>query len=329
MKPDLVAPGGNQPLHSKMEQPMSSDERQQSVLFVDVVDSTRLYSELGDAKAKDIVDKVLEDMRRVTLAYEGRVVKSIGDELMCVFNAPSDCAMAAIEMQEKTVRQSAGRTTQALVRVGFHYGPVIYDLEGKDVFGATVNIAARVVEMTRPSQIMTTSHTADLLQDDLRSAVRQIAKVAVKGEADVVICELIWQQADDLTRNVSDTVRRNKISPSSWNGMLRLNYVDRTQTVHEQIVSIRYPIIKLGRGATNDLVVDDDKASRFHASVERRRDKFYLIDQSTNGTFVSMGNQPEIALYREEIMLLGKGFILLGHGVVESIQNKILFELVS
>src|SRR5437762_1847365 len=57
--------------------------------------------------------------------------------------------------------------------------------------------------------------------------------------------------------------------------------------------------ITLGRDAGSDIVIDDKKASRLHARMERRRDKFIIIDQSSNGTFVTVDGEPEIMLRRE------------------------------
>ena len=65
--------------------------------------------------------------------------------------------------------------------------------------------------------------------------------------------------------------------------------------------------ITLGRDAQNDIVIADRKASRLHARVERRRDKFVIVDQSSNGTFVTVDGEPEIMLRREELMLRGRG----------------------
>ena len=70
--------------------------------------------------------------------------------------------------------------------------------------------------------------------------------------------------------------------------------------------------IVLGRDAGCNIAVSDRMASRHHARIERRRDKFYLVDQSTNGTYVVFVGEAEIALRREEVMLRGTGRIAFG-----------------
>jgi hypothetical protein len=72
-------------------------------------------------------------------------------------------------------------------------------------------------------------------------------------------------------------------------------------------------LIKLGRENSCDVVIVDRKASREHARIERRRDKFVLVDVSSNGTFVTFQGEPEMAVKREEVLLRGRGSISFGH----------------
>ena len=65
--------------------------------------------------------------------------------------------------------------------------------------------------------------------------------------------------------------------------------------------------------APNDVVIADRKASRVHAHIERRRDKFVLIDHSSNGTWVTADGKAEVTLRREELILRGRGHISFGH----------------
>jgi predicted component of type VI protein secretion system len=73
------------------------------------------------------------------------------------------------------------------------------------------------------------------------------------------------------------------------------------------------PTLSIGRDLANDVVLGDRKASRMHARIERRRDKFVLIDHSSNGTYVTVDSESEIALRREELVLRNRGRISFGH----------------
>jgi class 3 adenylate cyclase len=56
-----------------------------AVLFADIAGSTRLYDALGDTDAKTMIDEALTAMRVITQRHGGRIIKTIGDELMCLF----------------------------------------------------------------------------------------------------------------------------------------------------------------------------------------------------------------------------------------------------
>ena len=74
-----------------------------AVMFVDISDSTSLYQKLGDSAARNIVDACLTLITGVLARYDGRVVKTIGDEVMCVF--PACMSLAA-----STARSQPGKT---------------------------------------------------------------------------------------------------------------------------------------------------------------------------------------------------------------------------
>src|SRR5512147_1324723 len=70
-----------------------------AVLFADIAGSTKLYDALGDTDAKTMIDEALTAMRVITQRHRGRVVKTIGDELMCVFPSAERGFLAATDMQ--------------------------------------------------------------------------------------------------------------------------------------------------------------------------------------------------------------------------------------
>jgi predicted component of type VI protein secretion system len=86
----------------------------------------------------------------------------------------------------------------------------------------------------------------------------------------------------------------------------------------EKVLDAGVGLFSLGRDAASDFIINDRRASRTHARIERRRDKFVLIDQSTNGTYVTFDGEAEFALKREEVILRGKGRISFGHAFDEN-----------
>ena len=84
----------------------------------------------------------------------------------------------------------------------------------------------------------------------------------------------------------------------------------------------------LGRDQQNDVVIADRMASRMHARIERRRDKFVLVDQSSNGTFVTIEGEPEIQLRREEMILRGRGRVELRSRVADAADEVLTFSCI-
>jgi adenylate cyclase len=277
-----------------------------AVLFADIAGSTSLYEVLGDARAKAMIDEALAAMTAVTVQQGGRVIKTIGDEVMCVFNGADRGFIAATDMQTKVDQLPVVNGAKRKIRVGFHAGPVIE--ENGDVFGDTVNTAARMAGLAKGMQIFTTRATVDMLSPALRAGTRDIAALSVKGKADdMTVCEVIWQEGGDLTMTADSIV----LPQMQTTLLLR-------HGAREIVMNASKTGVSLGRDAGSDFVIADPKASRNHARIEKRRDKFFLADQSTNGTFVSFAGEIETSLRREEVMLRGSGFIVFGHSASDS-----------
>lgn len=274
-----------------------------AVMFADISGSSMLYDTLGDAQAKSMIDECIVLMRDIVGRYGGRVVKTIGDEVMCVLPDADSACIAATDMQLKVSVLPAVSGIQRAIRVGFHVGAVIE--EDNDVFGDTVNLAARMARVAKSMQIITTGSTVARLSPLLGASSRPIAALSVKGKGDQVeVCEIIWQASDE------QTMLRQSVQPVFKSVQLRLQHSGQ-EFLLEQVNTG----IVLGRDSSCQIVVTDRMASRQHARIERRRDKFFLIDLSTNGTFVAVAGQPEIILRREEVMLRGTGRIAFGHSV--------------
>ncbi|MFZ5508843.1 MAG: adenylate/guanylate cyclase domain-containing protein [Pseudomonadota bacterium] len=295
---------------------MVQAQRKLCVLFADVSGSTRLHEKLGDKEARHAVERCINRMTRVTEMRHGRVVKTLGDELMAVFAAAEDGLQAACEMQQRVADLPPVSGVKLSIRVGLHHGAVTVD--GDDVSGDTVNTAARMAGLAQGGQIITTGDTVDLLPPLLRPAARDIDALTVNGPgAQVRVCEVLWQQGAELT------VKPAGISQAPAPSALRVRHGGR-----EFLVNPERGILTMGRDQGNDILITDRRASRRHARIERRRDKFVVIDQSTNGTYVLFDGGAEFVLKREEAILRGRGRISFGHGYVDDGRDVVEFQVV-
>lgn len=286
---------------------MFSSYRPRTVLFVDICGSTHLYESIGDRAASEAVMRCLGELRVRVEAHKGKVVQRIGDELMCVFDQ-SDAALDAARDMQLWVSIHQGAQQPALsIRVGCHFGAVIE--RKNDLFGDAVNVAARAAAFAQAEQVITTEDTVAQLSNALRDSVRGLGTFALKGKRqDLALYEFVWRPSDEATIAVSsrEMLRHpTRLVLSHGDGELLLDGNDRST-------------ITLGRDPACHLVITDPQASRMHARIETRQNKFVLIDQSVNGTYVTVGDEEEIALRREELTLYGHGHIHLGHRALDS-----------
>jgi hypothetical protein len=242
-------------------------------------------------------------MRQATKTCEGRVVKTIGDEILCVFPTATAAVQAAIVMQTRIDMQApvAGQPLQ--IRVGLQFGPVVH--ENDDVFGDCVNVAARMVKLANPMQIMLAGECMQAMDPGMRAQARAIDKLPIKGRAkEIDVYELPWKHSEDMTTLGTlppEELQRPRIR-------LRLRHNGR-----EIVIGAHQDVVKFGRDISCDVVISDRKASREHARIERRRDKLVLVDVSSNGTYLTFHGEPEMPVRREEIVLHGHGSISFGH----------------
>jgi class 3 adenylate cyclase len=271
-----------------------------AVLFADVSDSTRMYEKMGDTGAFGQIRECLQILTEATQQFGGWVIKTIGDGVMCAFPSADAAAQAACEMQIRMAQRPASRgKAKITIRIGFHYGNVLR--EGQDVYGDTVNIAARIAGLATAGHITMTGATAKQLSPLLHSRVRKLTALPVKGKQHAIdVHEITWQEGGKET-HLSGRAR---------------SFADMVETVlhieyrHKKFVF--RDTLTLGRDETNDIVIDDQMASRNHARIEKRKDKFVLVDQSSNGTYVTITGRKEIVLRREEFVLYGDGEIAFG-----------------
>ena len=278
-----------------------------AILFADVVGSTRLYDLMGDLRARDMVATCIEVMRSATEQRQGTVIKTMGDEVMATFPTADAALNAAAQMQQQITSHAELKVDgqPVAIRIGCHFGPVM--LENRDVFGAAVHTANRMTSQAKAGQIVTTAATVEKLSPEWRAACRQIDIATLKGQGnEVVLYEVLWQ-TEDVTSMVPGIAGIAGDARPARAMRLRLRTEDK-----ELLVDERHSSVTIGRAEDNDVVVKGNLISRLHARIEISRNKFVLIDQSTNGTFVQTADGEEAFVRRDSLQIKGQGMIGLG-----------------
>jgi adenylate cyclase len=271
------------------------------ILFADVAGSTRLYEALGDAQARVIVARTVGIMTEATQRHAGRVVKTIGDEVMSLFRTGDHAASAAAEMQDAVTAHGIGYDHALAVRVGFHYGPVLIDRS--DVFGDAVNVAAHLTKQARPGQVLATGSAQQAMSERWRADTRPVARMALKGkQGQTEVYEVIWR-AEDMTL----------LRPPPFQGLFgaAARLLLTAGNIRIELGESR-PLFTVGRDERNDVVFPAGIVSRQHARVEHRNGRFVLTDQSANGTFVVPDGAAAAFVHRDSVVLEGDGRLGVG-----------------
>jgi adenylate cyclase len=294
---------------------MARQTQNLAVLFADISDSTKLYSTLGDNAARAVVNACLSLVTGVVERFKGRVVKTIGDEVMCVFRRADDAVMAASEMQLLLDGKRPGQY-HVQIHVGLHYGPVL--VEDNDIFGDTVNAAAYLTAVAAADQILTTEATERNLSPALRASVRPVFKAVLKGSTDEsTVYQVVWH--NNVAELTDVNMRSHRIIPGDQGSLIVAHH-----NLSLRLDQVR-PNITIGRGEDCDLVVHEKLASRKHVSIRLMRTHFYLVDHSLNGTFVTLDSGEEVHVLRKELLLDGSGKLTLGRSVIDGALDIIAF----
>ncbi|MEE9277946.1 MAG: AAA family ATPase, partial [Dehalococcoidia bacterium] len=151
-----------------------------TVLFTDVEGSTDLSNRLGDEAARDLLRSCEDLIREQVARHRGHEVKGLGDGLMVAFQSARRAVTCAQEIQRALDRRAVSEHAQTVrVRIGLHTGEVIR--EAADLFGATVNAAARVAGSADADEILVSEMTKGLLGAADVGPLVDRGEVALKG----------------------------------------------------------------------------------------------------------------------------------------------------
>ena len=280
------------------------ESRDTTVLFATVIGGTELFAKAGDVGATDALSRCMDSLAASATRTGVRVIKHTTDKLMALAGSPDKAAEAAAAMHTTVDASAPVAGVSLALGVAFHHGPVLQ--KDSDVFGDTVNLAARLVELAAKDQIITTAETARHLGGAYRPWVRKLYETDVKGRSEKVeLVELVWRADPDATATTLQMPLRRLLAEEA--GALTLSYRGRKLVRRRARDSIM-----LGRDEECGMVVEHEQASRRHCTIERKHGKFVLVDHSTNGTFVTVEGSPEVLVQREEFALTKRGFISLG-----------------
>jgi len=163
-----------------------------AVMFTDLEGSTAMTHRLGDARALHLLHVHNAMTRNALRSHEGREVKHLGDGIMASFASIPQAIDCAIAIQKAFSDYSADHAEAPLhLRIGLSAGEPVE--EDKDLFGATVQLAARICAHARPDQILVAQVIVERFPGD-RSRFREVDRITPKGfDHSMPVYEVAWQ----------------------------------------------------------------------------------------------------------------------------------------
>ena len=287
-----------------------SIERQANtaVLFADITGSSKLFVDVGDDRAREVVATTLESWSELAEENQGHVVQLRGDGMLSTFPTVDAALVAALALRDLPYQPPLS------MHAGIHTGPILRDAD--QLYGDVVNIAARMADIAKRFEIVLTE-TAGQQLSTAGWKLRLIRKVPVKGQAETMNIYLL---ANDKER-VTETLYRPPQHTKTVHNKLDLHYGSQVFVVDSVTATCL-----IGRDQACSIKVEHQRVSRRHAFIERVSGKFFLHDHSTNGTYVDDdGGTGPTLIQREIYQLKRQGVLSLGLEPKDNPDNLIRF----
>ena len=153
-----------------------------AIMFTDIVDFTKATEAGGDKAAMKLLDAHDAVVETIVRRHKGRIIKSLGDGSMAVFNDPAEAVRAAVGILEAVRDLPPVRGWKLRVRIGIDVGKP--SKRGDDYIGHSVNLAARLTRRARPGEALVTEAVqASLKKLDGEARWEKLGEVALKGLA--------------------------------------------------------------------------------------------------------------------------------------------------
>lgn len=275
---------------------MTHDKQPLVILFADICGSSPIYARVGNTQALELIGTRLDRMASIVRTHGGAVIRSKGDDLLCTFTTADAAVQAACDLV------TTHHSDDLQVRAGAHRGEVVR--ARGDIFGDAVNLAARLLDIARPNEVVVTDALAEDLSEQNRTALKFFSRRLLKGQSSPVDLYSVSPPKQSSMETLTVMVPR-RTRTTSPRAALRVECEGR------EWICVEGMTLSIGRSDSCDIVVNDPHISREHATIEMRDGKAILSDRSSGGTWVA-AETGAVLLRRESTFLVGRGEISLG-----------------
>jgi adenylate cyclase len=181
-----------------------------AIVFTDIVGFTKLTDHHGDDVALALLERQ-ERLVRAALPATARVVKELGDGLLLWFDDAREAIDTCLRLQcdfdtmsEAPDRDDSSDETDVplWVRIGMHWGCPRH--RGDDIVGRDVNLAARIVDLAGPGEVLCSEETVVAIEDHVGVAFEPLGPVFVRGISEPVGIVRVMSATDDFFSGCDD-----------------------------------------------------------------------------------------------------------------------------
>lgn len=152
---------------------------QGAIVFTDLAGFTEFTALQGDEAALELLS-IQERLINLEIGEHGHIVKELGDGLLLWFGDACEAVRCSLAFQDEFERRSSAQNLPLGVRIGIHYGRSVR--RGNDVIGHDVNVAARIVDLAAPGEVLVSEAAALEVGDKQPDiAFEEIGPVVMKG----------------------------------------------------------------------------------------------------------------------------------------------------
>ncbi len=251
-----------------------------TVMFTDIKGSTSYFERHGDIAGLMMVHECNDSLKESVAKHNGRFIKTIGDAVMAMFEAPLDAVRSAVEMQKNVMDMNLPKPVEdrVTIRIGLNHGLGI--VKTSDVFGDVVNVASRVESVAQPEQIVVSDTVYEAVAPTGEFKISYLGRFALKGkEENRDLYEVAWKLAGEKKAFGGHTVMMQSGSASGLLPTLKVQQLRQDGTVGAERV-FKKGGITIGSEQGEFQFSGDPKMAAVHARIYLEGAQVFVEDLS-------------------------------------------------
>ena len=276
-----------------------NDVRRKFHVFAELTVIGLASAEFDDIKAGRPVERRLNRMERVVIAFRGEIDQRFANGLKISFETADAALLSACEMQHRCAELPQVSKHRLALRIGIHRGLVRQ--RSKDSADNAQDVASQLAVVEDGIVV------SDLVVGDINTQINKIVSRLDNSPKGTKAFTVDWQSEISSSAFGGESVWPASIGIHPTGPYLRLHHGLKTLELTKE-----NPVVTVGRDPKSDLVFVNSHVSRNHCQIERHTDGIVLVDASVNGTCIKPDDGAETLLKNDSAVLKGKGLLLFG-----------------